>query len=252
MVLRCQKSKKNWRMQVNWNHLKLVFLFLTVIALYSFADYRSSQKNVDDIVVKFMGDNDLYLTEASVNKLLIQNYGTVKNRPKEELVLNTIEEVLLSNDMVKNAQVYLTVNGELISKIVQRKPIGRVEGVSKFYLDDMGKRMPMSQNHSARVPIITGKITGKSLEDAYVILNYINEDDFLRKNVIGIHIEEEGKYQLKFRLENFVVNLGGVDNLNEKFKNFMAFYAKAAKDKSLEKYAIVSLEFSNQVVCTKI
>ncbi|SHG85321.1 cell division protein FtsQ/DivIB [Flagellimonas flava] len=239
-------------MQVNWNYIKLGFLCTAVIALYGFADQRSKRKAVDDISIKFLGDNNLYLTEASVNKLLIQNYGAVKNRPKEELVLNTIEEVIRSNDMVKNAQVYLTVNGELISKIVQRKPIGRVEGVSKFYLDDLGERMPLSQHHSARVPIITGEITGKTLEDAYVILNYINEDDFLRKNVIGIHIEAEGKYQLKFRLENFVVNLGGVDNLNEKFKNFMAFYAKAAKDKSLEKYAVVSLEFNNQVVCTKI
>lgn len=239
-------------MRVNWNYIKLTILSIAVIALYGFAEQRSKKRTVDDISIKFVGDNNLYLTEDAVNKLLIQNYGAVKNRPKEQLVLNTIEEVILSNDMVKNAQVYLTVNGELISKIVQRKPIGRVEGVSKFYLDDLGERMPLSKHHSARVPIITGEITGKTLEDAYVILNYINADDFLRKNVIGIHIEEEGKYQLKFRMENFVVNLGGVDNLNEKFKNFMAFYAKATKDNSLEKYATVSLEFNNQVVCTKI
>ncbi len=239
-------------MRVNWNYIKLTLLSMAVIGLYGFADHRSKKKRVSDISINFLGNNDLYLTEATVNKLLIQNYGAVKNRAKEDLVLNTIEQVILSNDMVKNAQVYLTINGELISKIVQRKPIGRVEGVSKFYLDDLGEHMPLSKHHSARVPIITGKITGKSLEDAYTILNYINEDDFLRKNVIGIHIEEEGKYQLKFRLENFVVNLGGVDNLNEKFKNFMAFYAKAAKDNSLEKYATVSLEFNNQVVCTKI
>ncbi|MGX1928967.1 cell division protein FtsQ/DivIB [Flagellimonas sp. 2504JD4-2] len=225
---------------------------MVVIGLYGFSDYRSKQKKITDISINFLGDNSLYLTEASVNKLLIQNYGSLKNRPKEGLALNTIEKVILTNDMVKQAQVYLTVNGELISKIVQRKPIGRIEGVSKFYLDDLGERMPLSKNHSARVPIITGQITGKTLEDAYTILNYINEDDFLRKNVIGIHIEEEGKYQLKFRLENFVVNLGGVENLNEKFKNFMAFYAKATKDNSLEKYAVVSLEFDNQVVCTKI
>ncbi|MEM7483692.1 MAG: hypothetical protein AAF348_00645 [Bacteroidota bacterium] len=239
-------------MRVNWNYIKLSFLSVAIMGLYGFADYRSRNKKVNDISINFLGDNSLYITETAVNKLLIQNYGPLKNRTKEELVLNTIEEVILSNDMVKNAQVYLTVNGELISKIVQRKPIGRIEGVSKFYLDDLGERMPLSKNHSARVPIITGKITGDSLEDAYTILNYINEDDFLRKNVIGIHIEEEGKYQLRFRLENFVVNLGGVDNLNEKFKNFMAFYAKAAKDNSLENYAIVSLEFDNQVVCTKI
>lgn len=239
-------------MRVNWNYIKLIVLSIAIVGLYGFAEHRSKNRKISDISIKFLGDSNLYLTEDSVNKLLIQNYGTVKNRLKEELVLNTIEDIIRSNPMVKNAQVYLTVNGELISKIVQRTPIGRVEGVSKFYLDDLGERMPLSNHHSARVPIITGKITGKSLEDAYTILNYINEDDFLRKNVIGIHIEDEGKYQLKFRLENFVVQLGGVENLNEKFKNFMAFYAKAAKDNSLEKYATVSLEFNNQVVCTKI
>ncbi|MEC7772503.1 MAG: hypothetical protein VX798_15070 [Bacteroidota bacterium] len=239
-------------MRINWDHIKLAFLSVTVVALYGFADQRNQKKKVNDVTIKFVGEDNLYLTEDAVNKLLIQKYGPLENTLKEQLVLNTMEEIILSNDMVKNAQVYLTVNGELVSKIVQRKPIGRIEGVSRFYLDDQGERMPLSKHHSARVPIITGKIIGKTLEDAYVILDYINHDDFLRKNVIGIHIEDEGKYQLKFRMENFVVNLGGVDNLNKKFKNFMAFYAKAAKDNSLEDYVTVSLEFNNQVVCTKI
>jgi cell division protein FtsQ len=239
-------------MRVNWNYIKLSVLVLAIAGLYSFADYRGKNRKVEDVVIKFLGDNNLYLTEDAVNKLLIQNYGSVKNRDKEQVVLNTIEEIIESNPMVKNAQVYFSVDGELISEIVQRKPIGRVEGVNRFYLDDSGKRMPLSKYHSARVPIITGKITGKSLEDAYVILNYIYKDDFLRKNVIGIHIKDEGDYQLKLRVEEFVVNLGDVENLDEKFKNFMAFYLKATKDKTLENYAAVSLEFDNQVVCTKI
>ncbi|MFT7187396.1 MAG: cell division protein FtsQ, partial [Sediminicola sp.] len=62
----------------------------------------------------------------------------------------------------------------------------------------------------------------------------------------------DGDYQLKFRMENFVVNLGGVENLKEKFNNFMAFYNKATKDKTLNHYDLVSLEYNNQVVCTKI
>lgn len=239
-------------MRINGDIVKLVLLTLTAIGLYGFSDYRSNQRKIQDVSINFLGDNNLYIDESSVNKLLIQKYGQFTNRAKEHVVLNTIEQEIQSNDMVKKAQVYVTIDSKLVSKIVQRNPIGRVEGASKFYLDDVGRRMPLSKLHSARVPIITGKITGKTLEDAYLILNYINKDDFLRKNVIGIHVEEEGKYQLRFRLENFVVNLGGVDNLNEKFKNFMAFYAKATKDNSLEQYAVVSLEFNNQVVCTKI
>ncbi|NAS14027.1 cell division protein FtsQ/DivIB [Poritiphilus flavus] len=239
-------------MRFNWNIIKLFVLIICITGLYAFSNKRNAERAVHGITVRFVGAENLYLTEVMVNKLLIQNYGGLRNVPKEKLVLNTIEKVIETNEMVKSAQVYLTINGELTSKIVQRQPIGRIEGNSKFYLDEEGKRMPLSENHSARVPIITGKITGKSLEDVYVILKHINEDDFLRKNVIGIHIEDDEKYQLKFRLENFVVNLGDVEDLDKKFNNFKAFYAKATKDKTLEDYQIVSLEFNNQVVCTKI
>ncbi len=239
-------------MKINWNYFKIIALLLVVAGLYAFSNHRNDVKKVNGIKIEFVGNQSLYITQAMVNKLLIQNYGSLTNVPKEKLVLNTIEKVIETNEMVKSAQVYLTVNGELTTKIVQRKPIGRIEGDSRFYLDDEGKRMPFSTSHSARVPIITGNITGKSLEDVYEILKYINDDDFLRKNVIGIHVESEDKYQLKFRMEQFVVNLGGVDNLDEKFNNFKAFYTKANKDKTLENYKMVSLEFNNQVVCTKI
>ena len=239
-------------MKMNWNNLKLIALLLVVMGMYAFSNQRNNKKSIVKMKVEFVGDENLYLTEGAVNKLLIQKYGGLENVPKEKIALNTVEKAIEANEMVKSAQVYLTIDGELTSKIIQRKPIGRVEGESKFYLDDEGKRMPFSSNHSARVPIITGNVTGETLEDVYVILEFINEDSFLRKNVIGIHIEEKDDYKLKFRLNQFVVNLGAVNNLEEKFSNFKAFYAKANKDKTLEDFAVVSLEFNNQVVCTKI
>lgn len=239
-------------MRINRNYIKITALLLLVMGLYAFADHRGGNKKIKELKIEFLGDSNLYVDHETVNKLLIQNYGSLTNVPKEHIVLNTIEKVIETNEMVKNAQVYLTVNGELTSKIEQRQPIGRVEGNTQFYVDDEGKRMPLSKYHSARVPIITGKITGKSLEDVYAILKHINEDGFLRKNVIGIHIEDDDRYQLRFRMENFVVNLGGVDNLREKFNNFKAFYNKATKDETLEDYNMVNLEFDNQVVCTKI
>lgn len=239
-------------MRINWNYPKLFLLIICITTLYAFSNQRNAMRNVKGMNIDFVGQENLFLTQEMVNKLLIQNYGSLKNVPKEKVVLNTIEKVIETNDMVKKAQVYLTVSGELNTKIEQRQPIGRVEGNSKFYLDQEGKSMPLSKIYSARVPIITGKITGKSLEDVYVILKYINDDDFLRKNIIGIHIEDETKYQLKFRVESFVVNLGDVGDLDEKFNNFKAFYAKATRDKTLDNYHIVSLEYNNQVVCTKI
>ena len=239
-------------MKINWNILKMVMLMIAISGLYAFSNYRNESKKITELDVQFTDGDNLYVTTAMVNKLLIQNFQGFENVPKEKLVLNTMEKALEANEMVKNAQVYLTVNGKLTTKIAQRNPIGRVEGSSIFYLDDEGKRMPLSRNHSARVPIITGNITDKSLEDVLLILNHINGDDFLRKNVIGIHAMNTNKYQLKFRTENFVVSLGRAEALERKFNKFKAFYVKGAKDKSLDTYSKVSLEFSNQVVCTKI
>ncbi len=239
-------------MRVNWTHVKLIALVCTTTLLFAFAEARSSGRKIRDVRIHFEEGENLYLTESMVNKVLIENYGPLRNLPKEEVVLNTIESVLQTHDMVKDAQVYLTVDGELNTKITQRQPVGRVAGERSFYLDDQGLQMPLSPNHSARVPIITGKITGKTLEDAYVILKYINQDPFLSKNVIGIHIEGESDYQLKFRLEHFVVRLGDVGDLEEKFRNFKAFYTKATQENTLLSYQVVSLEFENQVVCTKI
>ena len=239
-------------MKINRNFVKIGLLCLVVIGLYAFSDMRSGQRKIENIQIEFVGDQNLYITQEMVNKLLILSYGDLVNLPKEHIVLNTIEKAIEANDMVKKAQVYFTVDGGLKAKVSQRKPIGRVEGAAGFYMDEDGLRMPFSELHSARVPLITGKITDNSLRAVYGILSFSNSDEFLRKNIIGIHVTEEEKYQLRFRVDNFVVALGNAGDLERKFANFRAFYVKANRDNTLGNYKRVSLEFNNQVVCTKI
>ncbi|MCM4169399.1 Cell division protein FtsQ [Arenibacter antarcticus] len=238
-------------MRLNLNFLKIGVLLLVVMGLYAFSNARNGQKRIGNVQIEFVGDQNLYMTQETVDKLLIQSYGDLTNLTKENIVLNTIEKAIEANEMVKKAQVYLTVNGDLVAKVAQRKPIARVEGSAKYYLDEDGEHMPFSRHHSARVPLITGNINDTSLKDVYRILTYSNTDEFLKKNIIGVHITGEQKYLLNFRMENFVVDLGGVEGLEKKFSNFRAFYVKAYKDKSLNDYHTVSLAFNNQVVCTK-
>lgn len=239
-------------MKINRNYIKIGVLLLVVIGLYAFSNIRNGHRKIENVQIEFVGDQNLYISQEMVNKLLILSYGDLVKQPKENIVLNTIEKAIEANEMVKNAQVYFTVDGNLMAKVAQRKPIGRVEGITSFYVDEDGLRMPFSKLHSARVPIITGKITESSLREVHKILTYGNSHEFLKKNIIGIHITEEEKYQLRFRMDNFVVALGNAEDLERKFANFRAFYVKAHKDNTLGDYKSVSLEFNNQVVCTKI
>ena len=104
-------------MRVNWNIVKTLFMVLVLGLIYGFTNTRSEQRKISDFQIKFMDNNDLYLTEDAVNKLLIQNYGSVKNSSKEAIVLNTIEQVILTNPMVKNAEAYVSLQGELVTQI---------------------------------------------------------------------------------------------------------------------------------------
>jgi cell division protein FtsQ len=230
----------------------MVFLLALVVFLYAFSSEKNSIRKVSDPIIKFKGDNNLFLTHENVSKLLIQKNESIKNKPKETLDLNVLESALNSNQMVKSAQVYMSVNGLLTVDIEQKKPIARVRTNASYYIDDQGSYMPLSSNYTARVPLVTGTVDKNNLSNVFKIAQKVNEDDFLKKHVIEIRQAENNTIFLKFRQSNFTVQLGTLKNLDKKIMNLKAFYNKALKENSLDNYAVVNLQFESQVVCTKI
>jgi len=201
--------------------------------------------------IKFVGENTPFITHENVSKLLIQNNQGVTSVPKEILDLNDLESALNSNAMIKHAEVYVAVNGELTAEIVQKKPIARVNTNASYYIDDEGSYMPLSSNYTARVPLVTGKVRKDRLELVYKVAAKVQEDAFLKKHVTEIRQEGKNEISLKLRKCDFSVSLGKTKELDKKINNLKAFYQKALKDKTLNSYRNVNLRFGNQVVCTK-
>ncbi|NOY46868.1 MAG: hypothetical protein GXO84_01390 [Chlorobi bacterium] len=238
-------------MRINWNYIKTLVLLLLVSFLFAFSSIRNNERKVQNIRVNFIGEDNLFITEAMVNKLLIQNEEDLANVAKEILDLNELEMILKSNPMIKTAQVYLTVNGEVRADVVQRKPIARVRTNTSYYIDNEGKFMPLSSNYTARVPLVTGFIKKNDLGNVFKIANKIYYDKFLKTHIIEIHQKQDGTIILKTRVLDFEILIGNLEGLDKKISNLKAFYQKAMKDKSLNKYSKVNLQFDNQVVCTK-
>src|SRR5690554_6937774 len=147
----------------------MVALLILVVFLYAFSSAKNMDRKVSQPIIHFKGDNNLFLTHENVSKLLIQNKESVKNKSKETLDLNDLEAALNSNQMVKSAQVYLSVNGQLTVDIEQKKPIARVRTDASFYIDDEGSYMPLSSNYTARVPLVTGNIDKNDLSNVFVV-----------------------------------------------------------------------------------
>lgn len=226
-------------------------LFLIVVSLYAFTSSKNSSRKVESIRIKFVDYKYPFLTEENVSKLLIQKNTNVTGVPKEILDLNELETALNENPIIKNAEVYMSVNGELTARIEQKNPIARVNTNASYYIDESGSYMPLSSNYSARVPLVTGQIEKNNLKSVFKVAQKVYNDDILNKHVVEIHQNQDKTIYLKLRQNNFKVNLGDVDNLDRKIGNLKAFYQKALKDKTLNSYSIVNLQFDNQVVCTK-
>ncbi|GAA3619675.1 cell division protein FtsQ/DivIB [Flavivirga jejuensis] len=230
-----------------------MFVLLVLVAfLFAFASQRNAVRKVLGPQVKFIGESNLFVTNETVSKLLIQKYGGVENVTKETLDLNELENVLKSNPMIKAAEVYVAVNGTLSADIEQKTPIARVSTNASYYIDGDGSYMPLSTNFSARVPLVTGYIEKNNLRSIYKIASKIINDEFLKKHVIEIHQNKNKDIYLKLRQCNFIVQLGDVSSLDKKVNNLKAFYQKNLTDKTLNKYSKVNLQFDNQVICTKI
>jgi cell division protein FtsQ len=230
-----------------------MFILLGVVVfLFAFATVKNAAREVSNPNIKFVGENNLFITNETVSKLLIQNQDGVKNVHKETLDLNQLEEALNSNPMIKSAEVYVSVNGGLNAEVEQKTPLARVSTNASYYIDDEGSFMPLSNNYSARVPLVTGYVEKNDLKNLYKIVSKIKKDEFLKKHVIEIHQNINNTIYLKLRRCNFIVQLGRLEYLDKKINNLKVFYKKNLKEKTLNSYSKVNLQFDNQVVCTKI
>lgn len=228
----------------------LVLLGL-VVFLFAFSSKRNADRKVSEIDVQFSGDDNLFISHQTVSKLLIQNHEGVKNVPKETLDLKLIESALNSNPMIKTAQVYVTVNGTLKADVEQKRPIARVRTNASYYIDEDGFYMPLSSNYTARVPLVTGYVEKNNLKNVFTVASKIENDEFLKTSVIEINQSTAGIISLKLRQCKFIVQLGSVNFLDKKINNLKVFYKQNLKEKTLNTYSKVNLQFDNQVVCTK-
>ncbi|MGS2725212.1 cell division protein FtsQ/DivIB [Psychroserpens sp. BH13MA-6] len=238
-------------MRVNYGYIKVGLLLLLVVFLYAFSSVRNSARKVGLPDIKFVGDDNLFITHETVSKLLIQNQESVTNKPKDIIDLNRLESALNSNPMIKEAQVFMSVEGLVTAEIEQKKPIARVSTNASYYIDETGSFMPLSTNYTARVPLVTGFVEKNDLENVYAVAEKIQDDEFLLKHVVEIHQNQDKTIDLKLRSHDFSIHLGTLKLLDKKINNLKAFYKKAMEDGMLDMYKLVNLKFDKQVICTK-
>ena len=232
------------------NNIKVIIVLAVVSIFFAFSSSQNNAKPISEVEVSFIGENNLFISKTKVDKLLIQNNDYIKCVSKDILDLKALENKLSSHDMIENSELYISINGILKIDIKQRNPYARVISDPSFYIDNSGTKMPLSDNYSARVLLVHGLNDESKIDYVFKLIKTIRDDEFLNSNVTDILINKS-EISLRVRNCNFEVLVGDLNNLETKIKNFKAFYQKAYRDKILNNYKKVNLQFNNQIVCTK-
>ncbi len=236
----------------NWTNIRLILMFALVAFLFLFTSNRNNNRKLKKAVVVFVGNNAPYVNQETVNKLLIENKKDVQSINKDKLDLNKLETLLNAQEMIEKSDVFVSVDGVLKAVVKQKTPVARVfDGDDSFYIDYEGNKMPLSNNFTARVPLVSGEINKKDSKDLAELFRIIHDDAFLKKNIIGVQIMPNRSLLLWNRNYNYKIDFGRAIKIKSKFNNYKAVFQKAVLDSSLNKYKIIDLRFTQQVVCTK-
>jgi cell division protein FtsQ len=74
--------------RINYNYIKIIGLLILIGGLFAFSNHRNSNRKVAESHIKFLGENKLFITDATVSKLLIQNLQPVTEQHKYFIDLN--------------------------------------------------------------------------------------------------------------------------------------------------------------------
>lgn len=244
-----------------------------LIALIGVAGSKQSKITCWKLEVEVIPlDDKFFVEQTSIEKLIEANGNSVVGKQVNDINIAGIHERIMKNPAVASAEVYTTVDGRCVVRVKQRQPIARFfneDGVS-YYIDAEGFMIPVDKPIALKIPIFLGSINERFirdsllqkrenkkwakeslLDDMYFLSLHIQKSEFLEALVDHIYIDGSRNVQLIPRVGDHKIYLGGVTNLNEKFKKLQTFYASALQTHDLNQFSTIHLEYRGQVVCEK-
>ncbi|MFR9165543.1 MAG: cell division protein FtsQ/DivIB [Dysgonomonas sp.] len=206
-----------------------------------------------EIVVANSASNNM-IDLAEIEKMIDAKGLNPYGKPIKDVNTYEIEKVIVSNKMVKEADVFVTNNSGIRVEISERKPVLRIinNNGDSYYIDKEGEKVPLSKLFVADLPLATGNI-----KESFAKTELRNFALFLSKNTFwGDQIEQivvlpNEDIKLIPRVGNHEILLGKLDNFEEKLDKLMIFYEKGLPQIGWNRYSLINLKYDKQVVATK-
>jgi len=248
---------KKWLQILLWCLLGCSCLVLLVAAVQA-----KDRKTCSDVKIDMDGTGENVFVDTSEIAFVLKRNGASPGVEVENIPLGLMEKELEKNAWIKDAQLFFDNNQLLSVKIVERQPVARVftQSGRSFYIDSGATLLPLSDRHTARVPVFTSfpmandTIKGADsavLRDVKRIAQYIQRDSFWAAQVSQVEITPQHTYEVVPVLGNQVINLGTAEGLETKFTKLFAFYKQVWSKAGFEKYKRIDVQYEGMIVAVK-
>lgn len=233
--------------------LIVIFQFLVICTLFvSLLSFTLKSENLESQALNLIKIESLQNRFVSVDNVvnILSKEGLVYEN-QEVFDIKSIESVIMSQPQIKEAEVFLNLNGLVDVIVEEKKPILRVFELSdSYYLDEDCQIMPLSDLYTSRNLIASGDLNSFNTEDICKLSKYIESDKFLKSLISQIYFEKNNII-LVTRIQNHEINIGDLDFIELKFDNLLCFYNNVIDFKGWNYYKSINLKYTDQIICSK-
>lgn len=265
---------ENTGRKYNWRKVRdtIIWFVLTtgIACLLFFAVKHKSNAKVKTLEVNIEGaiEGEHLISEKEVIKILTEAAGKPITKANiSTLNLRRLEAKLNKDKRIERADIYFDSNNKLNVRIIQKKPVMRVIDNTglEYYLDENGKKVPVTRGSAVRVPVVTGIRDSFSvkmvvadkpskMKDIFTIMKYIAQDEFLSALIEQAHVENDsiGDIVLIPKIGRQKLIFGSAQDMEAKFDNLKIFYRDGLPKRGWNRDKILNLKYTNQVVATLV
>ena len=232
--------------------LSWLMLIAVIILLMTFSTKKQKTADCKVFEVVVAQSENHFVNEKIINNLLKEKNLHPLGKTKTKIAIDEMEKSIANHTLIKEVNAYSDIAGNVAVEIVQKRPIARIStAINSFYIDENGKKMPLSNTFTARTLVISGNVNFTEKGALFSLARFIDEHAFWKAQIMQIHGEDNGDLTLIPRVGYQQIVFGKAVNIEAKFSKLKLFYEKGISEKGWNNYLQINLKFKNQIVCTK-
>lgn len=239
--------------------LTLVLLGTCITAVLSATRLHKTRK-VSEVDIRIENNKYGFVTERDVKETILKNGGFADDKmPVAKLDIEQIEQELINNAWVDDAEVYVDNKSRLHALVTQRVPTVRIfeKSGDSYYLDKNNDSLGLSDKYNYYTMVVTNvpdlkddSASDRLKAEIRAVTDFIRKSDFWNAQVSQVIVMDDKRFEIVPVLGEHRIIIGDTTNLQKKFDNLFTFYNKVLNEIGWDQYQLLDVSYKGQLVAS--